>query len=1088
MFRLRSLRGGLQRRPARPRPLYPRRSPRARPLVIEALEARTLLSYSFTLIADNGPQSPYSVVNNAPINDQGMVPFRADLRSGGAGIFTRGMDGSLGIIAITSDLVRTFPFGLSISDGGTVSFGADLRDGVRAIFTGSGQELTRLVDTGPDSPFSDLLPPAATINNASTVAFRATLMSGGAGLFTVRPGEQPRILYVTGGRFASFLSAAVLERHGETVTFRATLSAGADGIFTGSGGATTTIATIGDTFSALSNQSINDAGTVAFRATLSAGGQAVLKADGGPLTVIADTSGPFSSFFGNATSINNAGTVAFAANLKDAASGIFTGPDPVADKVIATGDPIFGSTVASIDATPFPPRGLNDAGQLTFLVHLADGRTVLVRADPVGELNPCTVSLAPSGPSPPPVGERVTWTATASNCGEAPVYQFSVGPVGGPLHVVRDFSPASSFVWTPMQEGGYYVQVTVKDEFGTTADHSAAVMDRVNSRVNGLQAIVTPTANPLVALYSVPPSPEGTVHVEFSVAGDNASWRSTNVLPSIPGKSTNFLVAGMLPNTKYQIRHVQGDGTTSSPLFFTTGAIRPSVQLPSFTVIQPPGPGSDLDQDLLFQQLGRPPQNVPYPFVSDLTGQVVWYYDLSQAGLLLNPATGSSLVPGGTVLLMGADSNTALPLSRNVLREIDLAGNTLRETNIAAVNAQLTALGHDIIYSLTHDVQRLPNGATAVIGLAERTVNINGTQTNYVGTMIVVLNQDFQVTWAWDAFDYLDVSRGPVLGEILQPGSPEPTSAVPILPAVDWLHCNAVSWSPADGNLVLSMRHQDWVIKIDYRNGGGDGHIVWRLGQDGDFTVNSTDPNPWFSHQHNAHYIDDSTLILFDNGNTRRASDPNADSRGQVWTLDETTMTATLVFNVDLGNYSPALGAAQLLSNGNYVFTSGWIAPIAGAGPVVGRSIEVRPDGTKAYVLQINTRAYRSYRVRTLYEGANELRGGGGGGAPSRAMPYESSHDHSSAAVESFRGDGFSPSLFSMPATSTAKLSTETQEPTAGILLRPRPIGDEATAASLLWAPARTETMAALDSLFADSNSSLASEALKPFVSILVLF
>ena len=98
------------------------------------------------------------------------------------------------------------------------------------------------------------------------------------------------------------------------------------------------------------------------------------------------------------------------------------------------------------------------------------------------------------------------------------------------------------------------------------------------------------------------------------------------------------------------------------------------------------------------------------------------------------------------------------------------------------------------------------------------------------------------------------------------------------------------------------------MIKIDYRNGAGDGHVVWRLGQGGDFAVNSADPNPWFSHQHNAHYIDDHTLILFDNGNTRRASDPNAHSRGQVWTLDEQTMTATLVVNADLGSYSGAAG------------------------------------------------------------------------------------------------------------------------------------------------------------------------------------
>jgi hypothetical protein len=114
--------------------------------------------------------------------------------------------------------------------------------------------------------------------------------------------------------------------------------------------------------------------------------------------------------------------------------------------------------------------------------------------------------------------------------------------------------------------------------------------------------------------------------------------------------------------------------------------------------------------------------------------------------------------------------------------------------------------------------------------------------------------------------------------------------------------------------------------------------------------------------------VDGSTLIVFDNGNTRRESDPNVNSRGQVWTLDEQTMTATLVFNADLGNYSVRVGSAQALPNGNYVFTSG----AQGEPPdLFGQSIEVRPDGTKAYVLQVDTVLYRSFRVRTLYEGTD---------------------------------------------------------------------------------------------------------------------
>jgi len=73
------------------------------------------------------------------------------------------------------------------------------------------------------------------------------------------------------------------------------------------------------------------------------------------------------------------GTVAFYATLKSGGSGIFTGPDAVANKVIATGDTLLGSTVSSLS---FGTRQLNNAGALAFTVALADGRQVIVRAAP----------------------------------------------------------------------------------------------------------------------------------------------------------------------------------------------------------------------------------------------------------------------------------------------------------------------------------------------------------------------------------------------------------------------------------------------------------------------------------------------------------------------------------------------------------------------------------------------------------------------------------------------------------------------------------------------------------------------------------
>jgi hypothetical protein len=50
----------------------------------------------------------------------------------------------------------------------------------------------------------------------------------------------------------------------------------------------------------------------------------------------------------------------------------------VADRVIGVGDPLFGSTVVSLELYR---QALNDAGQLAFVAGLADGRRVVVRVD-----------------------------------------------------------------------------------------------------------------------------------------------------------------------------------------------------------------------------------------------------------------------------------------------------------------------------------------------------------------------------------------------------------------------------------------------------------------------------------------------------------------------------------------------------------------------------------------------------------------------------------------------------------------------------------------------------------------------------------
>ena len=70
--------------------------------------------------------------------------------------------------------------------------------------------------------------------------------------------------------------------------------------------------------------------------------------------------------------------------------GIFTGADPLADKVIRVGDPLFGSTISELFSLN---ESLNDSGQIAFFYSLSDGRFGIARADPLVIPEPGTLPL-----------------------------------------------------------------------------------------------------------------------------------------------------------------------------------------------------------------------------------------------------------------------------------------------------------------------------------------------------------------------------------------------------------------------------------------------------------------------------------------------------------------------------------------------------------------------------------------------------------------------------------------------------------------------------------------------------------------------
>jgi len=174
------------------------------------------------------------------------------------------------------------------------------------------------------------------------------------------------------------------------------------------------------------------------------------------------------------------------------------------------------------------------------------------------------------------------------------------------------------------------------------------------------------------------------------------------------------------------------------------------------------------------------------------------------------------------------------------------------------------------------------------------------------------------------------------------------------------------------------MRHQSWIIKIDYRDGKGSGDVLWRLGWEGDFALSGA-PLEWFYLQHYANALsDDGTMMriaLFDNGDNR-ILDMQEDqcgtlgqidcySRALILDVDEVAKTASVEFESNLGLFSPWGGSAQTVANGN--FFAGITVTSTG-----GRAEEITTANPSQVVWQMDVlgqNAYRSLRIPSLYPG-----------------------------------------------------------------------------------------------------------------------
>src|SRR5918997_2108218 len=362
--------------------------------------------YTFTKVADSVEDGfdPNSF-GCAAINTPGDIAFRAGrLAPDGfntiPSIYRANADGTLTTIAEDPKRFDFIGFNPSINDSGQVSFAATpdggKKDDTEAILRGDGKKLTTIASTADEFAFFGF---DTSINNSGEVAFTAELDNGDEGLFSGSGDKKGGVTthYLTStSQFDGSDSRPAINDIGD-ITFVESIDF-ARGIFVGQEGDFTEIVAPdpSDPSVGYGTPMLNDAGTAAFQRSFTDEAtqefvEQIVTGNGGPLTVVADTRDEFAFFGFRPPSINNDGEVAFHATLDDGTSGIFVGSDPVADRVIATGDTLDGSIVQIL---VFCEEGLSDSGELAFVAELQDpdtpegSRVAVFRATPTAERTP----------------------------------------------------------------------------------------------------------------------------------------------------------------------------------------------------------------------------------------------------------------------------------------------------------------------------------------------------------------------------------------------------------------------------------------------------------------------------------------------------------------------------------------------------------------------------------------------------------------------------------------------------------------------------------------------------------------------------
>jgi arylsulfate sulfotransferase len=314
-----------------------------------------------------------------------------------------------------------------------------------------------------------------------------------------------------------------------------------------------------------------------------------------------------------------------------------------------------------------------------------------------------------------------------------------------------------------------------------------------------------------------------------------------------------------------------------------------------------------------------------YTMVLDNAGQPVWFTDRGTNEL--------RQLPDGTILFIGSIDLRLM----NMYGQVTQRWHGTQESNPAQGSIPVD------VPVFHHEVFPMQNGN--FLSLSRRITDVAQYPTSYT---------DLSSTAPASVVEELVVELVPETGEVAQLYSLhdilDPTrigydSLSNRYGGLDWGHANAVIHVPEDDTYIVSLRHQDAVVKI----ARSTGELIWILGAHENWSakfqpylLTPTGARfEWPYHSHSPQVTSSGTLMLFDNGNGRaippdgrmpgvdrysRAVEYEIDARAmtisQVWAYGDETEERLYSSIVSDANAMPLTGNA-LITFGALVYIDG---------------------------------------------------------------------------------------------------------------------------------------------------------------------